>query len=166
MKPRACEKSMTVLARWLMCLVGLVVVAADASAQRNFETDPNAPPQRYKPFPITPDFESMLNNRLQREKQLAPFKDLIKQIVADPEKFPLDADRLKSLKLDDPQFKRAVLDWIDDNPSLRDALRDWVKQHPPGGQTPPVQQLQKKLQSILDNPPGKTPSRPAWAKSP
>src|SRR6516165_12658606 len=69
--------------------------------------------RQYVPFPIDPNFEKMLRDRLQMEKDFGPLKDLVKQIAADPSKFPLDEKQLKDLKLNDPNFRKALKDWAD-----------------------------------------------------
>src|SRR5207253_1747415 len=103
------------------------LVAGPAFAQ----PDPDVAPRRYVPFDIDPkSFNSLLKNRLKLEKQLGSLKDLVKQISADPQKFKLDPQMLKDLKLDDPQMKRLIKEWTERDPDLKQALQEWIKKQP------------------------------------
>jgi hypothetical protein len=112
---------------------------------------------RYVPFDIAPNYESLVKDRLRVEQQLGPLKDLIKQIAADPKRFPLDLKTMKGLKLEDPELKKAVQEWVARDPGLQQALHEWSKHIPPGKHHKEMRDLQKKLEAVL-NP---TPKGPA-----
>ena len=121
--------------------------------------------RQYVPFPIDPNFEKMLRDRLQMEKDLGPLKDLVKQIAADPSKFPLDEKQLKDLKLNDPSFRKALKDWAASDPQLREALRDWIKQNPADQQPANVQKFQQDLKNFVAQGKPKI-DPPVWKKVP
>lgn len=121
--------------------------------------------RQYVPFPIDPNFEKTLRDRLQMEKDLGPLKDLAKQIVADPSKFPLDEKQLKDLKLNDPNFRKALKNWAANDPQLREALRDWIKQNPADKQPANVQKFQQDLKGFLDQDKPKV-DPPVWKTVP
>ena len=142
---------MDAVKRSLMCFIWMAVAAAPALAQ-------TAEPRRYVTFPIDKNVEAIVKERLKIENDLGPFKDLIKQIMADPKKLPFDAKQFKDMKLDDPKLKKAVEDWIKSDPELQKTLGDWVKQNQ--GAKPPqnVQQLDKILKDMPQtDKPAKTP---------
>src|SRR5437764_524073 len=104
-----------------LALIVFLIVAAPALAQPETE-------RKYVPFVIDPkNFDTKLRD-LQLEKQLGSLKDLVKQISADPQKFKLDPQMLKDLKLDDPQMKRLIEDWAAKDPDMKRTLDDWLKQ--------------------------------------
>ncbi len=107
-------------------------------------------PRSYVPFDIDPDYQKILRERLAMEHALGPFKDLIKQILADPTKMPLDPAKFKDVKAEDPKFKKALQDWLDHDPQLKKSLIDWVVQHPPGKQPADVKRLQENVKQILE----------------
>ncbi len=131
----------------LACVVGLAA-ALNSHAQ-------DVEPRQYVPIPFDPNFQAKFKDRLKFEKQLGPFKDLIRQIVADPKKFPVDPKQLKDFKLDDPQFKNALQDWAANDPQLKQALKDWIKQNPIDKQPEEFQRMHADLKKLLDQP--KTP---------
>ncbi|MBM3995821.1 MAG: DUF4129 domain-containing protein [Planctomycetes bacterium] len=103
----------------------------------------------YARLPIDPDFKKILENRLQMERDLGPLKDLIKKIVADPSKFAVTKDQLKDLKLDDPNFQKALKAWAGNDPQIKGALKEWVK-NPPADQPEKVKELQQNLKKFID----------------
>lgn len=107
-------------------------------------------PRSYVPIPLDPNFEAKFKDRLKFEKQLGPFKDLVRQIIADPNKFPIDPKQLKELKFDDPQFKKALHDWAANDPQLKQALQDWISKNPVGNQPDDVKQMHDNLKTLLD----------------
>ncbi len=131
---------------WLSALVVALMLTAPAPAQM---LPGEAPPRRYVPFEIDKDFESALKERLKMERQLGPLKDLVKQIAADPSKFPVDPKDLKGLQLDDLKKKEALKGWLANDPELQQALKDWVKQNAGAKEPEKVKEL-KQLQEILD----------------
>jgi hypothetical protein len=152
-----------VIPRWRFRLTAVIVIMgillpAHAQAQPDER-------RQYVPFPIDPNFEKMLRDRLQMEKDLGPLKDLAKLIAADPSKFPLDEMQLKDLKLNDPNFRKALKDWAASDPQLREALRDWIKQNPADKQPANVQKFQQDLKSFLDQDKPKV-DPPVWKKVP
>jgi hypothetical protein len=136
---------MDILARGLVALLAIGMLAATAFAQQ----EPEPPRGRYATFPIDPNYEAQLKNWLQMEKQLGPLKDIIKQMSADPQKLPIHLDKIKNLKLDDPQFKKALQDWTSRDPELQKALRDWIKQNPQHKQPDNLKEVHKKLEALL-----------------
>jgi hypothetical protein len=112
-------------------------------------------PRNYVEFAIGPDYEEILKDRLQLEKQVGPLRDLVKQILADPSKFQLDTEQFKGFKLDDPQLKKAVQEWTTRDPEVQQALREWIQQNPQIKRPEDVQKLQENLKSLLDQPPAK-----------
>jgi len=145
---------------WLTAVIVIMGILLPAHAQGQMDQR-----RQYVPFPIDPNFEKMLRDRLQLEKDLGPLKDLVKQIAADPSNFPLDEKQLKDLKLNDPSFRKALKDWAASDPQLREALRDWIKQNPADKQPANVQKFQQDLKNFLDqNKPKVDP--PVWKKAP
>jgi hypothetical protein len=133
------------LIRWLLACVVMTGFAVPTRAQP--EQDGR---RKYIEFKIDPNFEKMFKDRLQMEKDLAPFKDLIKKLAADPSQLPLAADELKNFKLSDPKFKKALEDWVAGNPQLRDSLRDWLEKNPPDKGPDEAKKFQANLKTILD----------------
>jgi hypothetical protein len=141
----------------LFACVVLLVCATIAPAQFKLGVEIGLQERRqYVPFPIDKDVEELVKQRLQMDKKLEPFKDLVKQILANPDKFPIDPAKFKDVKFDDPEFKKAVQEWAARDKDLQKALRDWVKKMPPE-KLPDVERLQHDLKQILDHPPD--PSR-------
>ena len=145
---------------WLLAIIVMSLILLPAHAQAQPDEG-----RHYVPFPIDPNFEKMLRDRLQMEKDLAPLKDLVKQIAADPSKFPIDEKQSKDFKLSDPNFRKALKDWAASDPQLRAALRDWIKQNPPAKQPANVKQFQQDLKKFLDQDKPKV-DPPAWKKVP
>src|SRR5207244_3193479 len=111
--------------------------------------------RKYVPFDIDPNYQKILQNRLAMEQQLGPFKDLIKQILADPAKMPFDAAKIKDMKLEDPKFKKALRDWLANDPQLKKLLDDWTRKIPPGNQPADMKKLQQDVKRLLDESPKK-----------
>lgn len=133
---------------WMLaCMLGCIV-ASKALAQDD-------EPRRYVPIPFDPNFEAKFKDRLKFEKQLGPFKDLVRQIIADPNKFPVDPKQIKDLKFDDPQFKKALQDWAQNDPQLKQALKDWISNNPVGKQPDDVKKMHDELKQLLDQPKAK-----------
>ena len=107
-------------------------------------------PRTYVPIPFDPNFEAKFKDRLKFEKQLGPLKDLVRQIIADPNKLHIDPKQLKDFKLDDPQFKKALQDWAANDPQLKQALQDWISKNPVGKQPDDVKQMHDNLKTLLD----------------
>jgi hypothetical protein len=128
--------------RWITTLLySLISLGALAAQER----------RDYVRFPITKDAEALIKERLQMEKQLGPFKDLVKQILDDPNKFGIDPEMFKDVPLDDPKLKKAVQAWAQSDPTIKKAVKDWVERMPKD-QRPDVQKLQKELKQVLDPP--------------
>jgi hypothetical protein len=125
---------------WLTTLLLTLGLTLPGSAQE---------PHRYVPFDLDRDYVKELNKRLDRDQQLGPFKELIKQVLADPTKLPIDATKIKDMKLEDPKFKQALQDWIDSDPKLRQSLIDWIAKQPKEAQPANVAKLQKEMQDLL-----------------
>jgi hypothetical protein len=63
---------------------------------------------RYVPFPFDPNVEGRLLDQLKLLKQLEPYRDLFEKIMRDPEKFNLNPDAVKQLKLEDPSLQQTI----------------------------------------------------------
>src|ERR1051325_9190714 len=115
--------------------------------------DPQKDPRRdYVHFPIGKNVDALVKERLQMEQQLGPFKDLARQVLADPDKFGIDPKMFKDVKMDDPKLKKAVQAWAAHDKELQKTMRDWAKRMP-DDKRPDVNKLQKELKQILDQPP-------------
>ena len=110
-------------------------------------------PRKYVEFKFDPNFQQGIKDRLNLERQLGPLKDLVKHIAADPSKFPLDPEQIKAMKLDTPELKNALKDWVANDPKLKQQLEDWVKQNPLNKQQGDANQFQQDLKKILDDAP-------------
>jgi hypothetical protein len=108
-------------------------------------------PHRYKQFDIDPKYQDLLKNRFEVNKQIGPLKDLVKQLMANPDKFPFDPDKLKDVKLEDDNLKKMVEEWVRNDPNVQKSLRDWLKQTPAGGKQPDMKKLQSELETIVDD---------------
>jgi hypothetical protein len=75
-------------------------------------TDP-AKSSRYVPFPIDKDPEAFVRSHLDALKRLEPYKDFVDKIRRDPDRFKLDPELLKQLKLDDPGVQEKLKKWVD-----------------------------------------------------
>jgi len=126
----------------LIAVFCLAVVVASAFAQDG-ERRP------YHEFKFDPNVEGLLKKKFQIEKDLGPFKDLVKQILADPAKMPVSPDKIKDMKLDDPKLKKAVEDWLASDPKLKDQVAEWIKKNPPDKQ-PDVKKLQEDLKKMVE----------------
>lgn len=135
----------TYIARWLSPLVLALGLASPIQAQPDA-----ALPRPYVQFPIDPNYKKILDDRLKIEQQLGPFKDLVKQILADPKMLHLDPDKIKDMKLENPAFKKALADWVRSDPKLQDSLRDWLKQNQLDQQSPDAKKLHEDLKKLLD----------------
>src|SRR5438105_15946786 len=94
----------------LLLCAAMLPCAGSLCAQPKF--DPSKDPRReYVQFPIGKNAEALVKERLQMEQQLGPFKDLVRQILADPDKFGVNPAMFKDVKMDDPKLKKAVQDW-------------------------------------------------------
>ena len=144
----------TVPLHCLLTVIGSMGFALPIHAQPVRDGEPERGERRpYVEFKIDPNFDAILKERLQTDKELAPLKQLIKKMLADPSKF--DPAQLKEFKLDDPKFKAAMQDWAKSDPQLQKALREWLKQNPPGKQPAYVKKLHEELQKIANQTPPK-----------
>ncbi|MBI1830139.1 MAG: DUF4129 domain-containing protein [Planctomycetes bacterium] len=136
------------LGAWFLPILASLVFTVPVCAQVD-------DPRDYARIPIDPNFKKLLENRLQMERDLGALKDLIKQIVADPSKFPIDKEQLKNLKLDDPKVQNALKDWASNDPQMKKALQEWAQKNPPGNQPAKVKNFQQNLKKIIDEAPPK-----------
>lgn len=137
--------------RWLS-FAAILLVATTLSAQPGED-------RGYVPFPIDKNAEALIKQRLQMEKQLGPFKELIKDVLANPEKYNVDPEQFKNVKMDDPALKKAVQDWAASDPSIQDAVREWLKKMP-AQKEPDLKQFQQDLKRVLEPDPGAKPQTP------
>jgi hypothetical protein len=128
--------------------VFLVAVAA-LPAWAQFE--PSTRP--YVQFDFDPKVPDLVKARLQQEQDLGPLKELVKQILANPDQFPFDPEQFKNMKLDDPKLKRAVENWAKEDPSLKESLDAWLKKQPAGKKPADLERMKQGLQKILDQSP-------------
>jgi hypothetical protein len=131
--------------RWLLASLATLGFVGSTPAQ----PEPNA--RKYVEFPIDPNFEKGLRERLVMEKDRAHWEELIKKIVADPSKLPVTKDDLKKLKLDDPDNQKKFKDWVASDPALKKAIQDLVKQKQGDLQPPEVKKLQDDFKKILED---------------
>src|SRR5437016_1124089 len=80
--------------RCLLACAAIVSIAVLAHAQPE-------EPRKYVEFKFNTNVEKALRDRLKMEKDLGPLKDLVKQFMADPSKFPITEKDLKNMKLED-----------------------------------------------------------------
>jgi hypothetical protein len=142
-------------------LAGLLVAVATLPASAQPDSSAKRP---YVQFEFDPKVADQVKARLQQEQDLGPLKDLIKQILANPDQFPFDPEKFKDVKLDDPKLKRAVENWAKEDPSLKDTLDAWLKKQPAGQQPPDLERLQKDLKKIIDQAPPVENSPPVVQK--
>jgi hypothetical protein len=127
----------------VLAVVALLGVALSASAQ-------DAPP-RYVPFDIDPNYQKLLEARFKANQQLGPLKDLVRQIMANPDKFPVDPAKFKNMNLDDEKTKKLIQEWVANDPDARKSLRDWLDKNPADGKQPDMKKLQGELKTIVDD---------------
>lgn len=137
---------------FLLSLGGLFVGIVPALGQpagglRPLDLGKNpAKPSRYVPFVFDGDVESRVNNQLKSLETLEPFRNLIDQVMRDPDKFKLDPETLKKFKLDPEAVKKLQRD----NPQLEKQVKDWVAKNPPGKEPSPEDLT--KLKSLIEPP--------------
>jgi hypothetical protein len=142
--------------RTIFAVVLVAVAALPASAQ--IEPFTRRP---YVQFEFDPQVEDHVKARLQQEHDLGPLKDLVKQILENPEQFPFDPEKFKDLKLDDPKLKKAVENWAKEDPSLKKTVEAWIKKQPANNKQPAeLKKLQQGLQKIIEKAPPSDTSRP------
>lgn len=141
----------TSVSRWLAAFTLVLGLTTSALAQPPRLGDrPLGPRDRYVQFPIDPKYEEKLKERLAMENQLEPFKDLVRKMLADPKMLLNAKDQVKDLKVEDPDFKKAIQDWFKNDPQLRKSLLEWIQQNPPEKQQPEdVVKLQKDLKQLI-----------------
>ena len=81
--------------------------------------------------------------------------------MAHPEKFPLDAEKFKGVKLEDENLKKMVREWMENDPKMQQSLRDWIKQNPADGKQPDMKKLQGELKAMVDDARKKRAGQPA-----
>jgi len=91
---------------------------------------------RYKHWDIDPKYQDLLNERFKADQQLGPLKDLVKQLMANPEKLPFNPDQLKDMKLDDENLKKLVADWVANDKDVQKSLRGWLSRIPSATSSP------------------------------
>lgn len=140
----------------------LLLAATLALAQRADAQTPrfSEPGKSYVKIDLDPGYAEELKRRLQMEDKLGPFKDLVKQILADPNQLGLDPGKLKDMKLEDPELKKALEEWVRSDPKLRESLRDWIRQNPQSKELAKDEQAQRQLQKLLDEASQKEPAPP------
>src|ERR1043166_9677863 len=126
-----------------LAIVAIACICAMVRAQPETKRD-------YVKFKFNSDVEKTLRERLKMEKDLGPFKDLVKEILKDPSKMPFTEKDLKNFKLDDENLKKALKDWAASDPELREALKQWVEKNPPNNQQPNIQKLQNEVKKLVD----------------
>jgi hypothetical protein len=124
-----------------LAVVALMCVALSAGAQET--------PPRYVPFDIDPNYQKLLEARFKANQQLGPLKDLVRQIMANPGKFPVDPAKFKDMNLDDEKTKKLVQDWVARDPDAQKTLRDWLDKNPADGKQPDMKKLQGELKTIV-----------------
>jgi hypothetical protein len=110
--------------RWL-CLAWFAFAAAPTLAQP-ITHDPDRRP--YVTFDIDKDAAGIIEKRLKLEKDLAPFKEFVNLVLADPK--GVHADFLKKLggaQFKDEKLKQAFQNLLNNDPALKNGLRDWIK---------------------------------------
>jgi hypothetical protein len=133
-----------------LLLLGVVsACATQGAAQPAKSNERFGQRDRYIHFPIDPDYEKKLQERLAMENQLEPFKDLVRKMLADPKSLVLGKDQLKEMKLEDPNFKKAIEDWLKSDDKLRKSLLDWIDHNQPEKQPGDIGKLQEELKHIL-----------------
>jgi hypothetical protein len=140
------RKTMTMF-RWPMRLplavMAITSMALAAGAQEQ--------PRRYVPFEIDPNYQKLLETRFKANEQLGPLKDLVKQILANQEKFPFDPAKFKDVKLEDEKLKKLVQDWVANDPEVQKSLRNWLEKNPADGKQADMKKLQSDLKEIVED---------------
>ncbi|MSQ97106.1 MAG: hypothetical protein EXR98_21485 [Gemmataceae bacterium] len=122
--------------RWVIALSALMGILGTAQGQT----------RRYARFKIDPDYEKVLAGRL----ELASFKDLVKRVLADPSKLPVDMKQLEQFNLEkNEKFKQALKNWVEDDPQLKQALTDWAKQKAADKQPDKVKKFRQDVNDVL-----------------
>lgn len=129
--------------RLALAMLALAAAALAARAQEE--------PRRYKEFTIEPGYEKILKERFQANEKFGPFKDLVRDVLAHPDKLPLDAGRFKDMKLEDEKLKEMVRDWMAHDPKLQESLREWIKRNPADGKQPDAKKMQAELKELVDD---------------
>ncbi len=129
--------------RLTLAVLAILSVALAAGAQEE--------PRRYKQWPIDPKYQDLLKKRFEADKKLGPLKDLVKQLLANPDKFPFDPDKLKGVKLEDGELKKMVEEWVRNDPNVQKSLRDWLEQNSAGGKQPDMKKLRSDLKTIVED---------------
>lgn len=124
-----------------------VTTSTPSSAQN--KSDRFTQRDRYVHFPIDPDYEKKLQERLAMENQLEPFKDLVRKMLLDPKSLVIGKDQIKDMKLEDANFKKAIEDWLKSDAKLRESLLKWIDDHPQDKQPGDVGKLQEELKHLL-----------------
>jgi hypothetical protein len=154
----------TIFLAWLAAVFLSLAWTAPSWAQPKFGERPLSQRDRYIHFPIDPDYEAKLKQRLAMENELEPFKDLVRKMLTDPKMLILGKDQLNEMKLDDPKFKQAIKDWMDSDPKLRQSLVDWIKQNQPEKQPEDVAKLQEDLKQFIGDATKEAPPPPVSGK--
>jgi len=159
--------------RYLLSFILLVLAAIPVSAQRKGE--PLWPwnkdrQEGYVHFGFDPNVEALVKDRLKLEQDLGPLKDLVKQILANPDKFPFDPAKLQNAKLDDPAMKEAVKNWLAQDPNLKEAVEKWIKEQPADKKSN-TEQFQQNLKKLIEETPAKgnpleRPAAKQWPRQP
>jgi uncharacterized membrane protein YfbV (UPF0208 family) len=144
--------------RLALAVLAVLCVAASTRAQEI--------PPRYKQWAIDPNYETLLNERFKANKQLGRLKDMVKQMMANPDMLPFDPDKLKDVKLEDGNLKNLVEEWVANDPNVQKSLRDWFKQNPADGKQPDMEKLQGELKTIVDDAVRKGIQRPELSPAP
>lgn len=144
-------------ARDVLVLTAALTFAAAAAGQGPRFSEPPNERKSYVKIDVEPGYLKELERRLQTEGELGPLKDLVRKVLANPRQLGLDPQNLKEMKLDNPELKKALEEWLRTDPKLRESLRDFIRQNPPQKEMFKDERLRQDLEKIIDESARKEP---------